>query len=124
MLADIPRETMSGEPGTRKVAGRRDRKSVVLDTMLVFTLDFRSTILYTDSAWQPATKTRTTRAYYTGGPKLEPPPWGRAHRAGIGKVYGGFLQNARIVKNFLTLLQKTAGPIPTPELPSGCGETP
>lgn len=47
---------MSGEPGTRKVTGRRDRKSVVLDTMLVFTLDFRSAILYTDSAWQTATK--------------------------------------------------------------------
>ena len=97
------RRTMSGEPGTRKVTGRRDRKSVVLDTMLVFTLDFRSAILYTDSAWQTATKNKDHPYLLHRWSETRAAFGGQSSTRGIGKVYGGFFQNARIIKNFLTL---------------------
>lgn len=108
------RRTMSG---TRNVTALRARKDHVLHVMGKMTLDYRCLFSYSAYGWQTATKKQGVSVREHEHSETRAAFGGQSSTRGIGKVYGGFLQNARIVKNFLTLLQKKACPIPTLELP-------
>ena len=94
------RRTMSD---TRKVTALRARKDHVLHVMGKITLDYRCLFSYSAYGWQTATKKQGVSVREHEHSETRAAFGGQSSTRGIGKVYGGFFQNARIIKNFLTL---------------------